>query len=60
MKATKTYFLYCNAALSCDDGCNAAAMGENILLQVTTRAVEGLRGPEGSLVWSFFFLFVFL
>lgn len=50
----KTYFLYCDAALSCNYNCSAAAMGKNILLQVTTRAIKGLRKPEGSLVCSFF------
>lgn len=55
MKMIKTHFLYCDAALSCDYNCSTAAMGENVLSQVTTRAVEGLREPERSLVCCFFF-----
>lgn len=56
MKMTKTYSLYYEAALSCDYSRSAAAMGENILLQVTARAVEGLRKPGGSFVCVFYSL----
>lgn len=52
----KTYFLYCEAALSCDYSRCAAAMDQNILLKVTSRAVEGLREPQGSLLCSYFMI----
>lgn len=51
----KTYFLYFHAALSCDHSRSTAAMSKYFLLQVTTRAIEGLFEPVGSLV-SFSFM----
>lgn len=54
METIKTCFLYSDAALSCDYSRSAAAMSEDVLLQIAARAVEGLREPEGPLVCSFF------
>lgn len=54
MKILKTYFLYSHAALSRDHSRSTAAMSKYILLQVTTRAIEGLFEPAGSLVYFSF------
>lgn len=42
MKMVKTYLFYCDPTLSCDYSPSTAAMGEYILLPVTTGAIEGL------------------
>lgn len=52
MKMLKAYLFYSDAALTCDYSHSTAAMGEYILLQVTTRAIEGLFEPVDLLVCS--------
>ncbi len=49
MWVMKTYSFYLHAALSCDYSCSTAAMRQDILVQVTARAIKGLNEQE---VWS--------
>lgn len=51
-KMMSTYSLYVRTALSCDDSCGTAAVGEYVFLPVTPRAVKHLREQKGGLVLS--------
>lgn len=49
----KTYFQDLLAALNCNDTCSLAAVDNYILMQVTARAIIGLREKEGGCVRTF-------
>ena len=42
VRVTKTYFIYCHTAFSCDDGRHTATVGLDVIIQVTARSVKVL------------------